>query len=218
MSSRLKQQFTQLIRTGIAIGVVTAASFAQSVPNGNPFDGQLHVSSSTFDNGALMPISTINNIIVNNKNSCSIDGAQGGNKSPELSWIGAPPSTQTFVVTLFDTTASFTHWGMYNISGNLTSLPEDAGVLHSKYGSQIVNDFGVAAEYDGPCPPANFPPDLHRYVFTVYALDIQLSLPISTNFPPNAETLYQALIKAGQHGHILATAALNGVYTTTPSH
>ena len=61
--------------------------------------------------------------------------------------------------------------------------------------------------YDGPCPPADFPPDVHHYVFTVYALDTGLSLG-SANFPANLESVYQALIKAGLQGHILASARL----------
>jgi phosphatidylethanolamine-binding protein (PEBP) family uncharacterized protein len=106
---------------------------------------------------------------------------------------------------------------MYNIPGNATGLPQNAGVAGSLYGSQIANDFGIGAGYDGPCPPANVAPYVHRYVFTVYALDRELELPSSANFPANAETLYHALIKAGQHGHILASASLTGLYSTTSS-
>jgi hypothetical protein len=51
----------------------------------------------------------------------------------------------------------------------------------------------------------------------VYALDIELQLPASANFPATAETLYQALIKAGKQNHILASASLTGLYSTTPS-
>ena len=58
---------------------------------------------------------------------------------------------------------------------------------------------------------------VHHYVFTVYALDIELRLPSSANFPANAETLYQALIVAGRERHILATATLTGLYSTAPS-
>jgi phosphatidylethanolamine-binding protein (PEBP) family uncharacterized protein len=53
-------------------------------------------------------------------------------------------------------------------------------------------------------------------VFTLYALDIELNLPRSVNFPATAETLYQALIEAGRHDHILASASITGLYSTTP--
>lgn len=174
------------------------------------------VSSTTFVNGATLPLSMINNIIVNGSNSCSLDGSPGGNESPELSWTAAPAATASFVVTTYDTTAAFTHWGMYNISPTATGLPENAGVPGSAYGEQVFNDFFVGKEYDGPCPPKGYKPYAHHYVFTVYALDIVLHLSSSPNFPANAETLYQALIKAGKEDHILASASISGFYSTTP--
>jgi len=41
---------------------------------------------------------------------------------------------------------------------------------------------------------------VHQYRFTVYALDIELTLTASANFPANAETLYQAPIDAARDG------------------
>lgn len=201
-----------LATLSIVIGMLTAGAFAQDE---NSTDKRFRLTSTTFRNDSILPISTINNIVVNGKNSCSINGATGGNESPELSWSGTPPGTRSFVVTLYDVTAAFTHWGMYNISGDATGLPMNAGVAGSSYGAQIVNDFYVGAEYDGPCPPADVAPFVHHYVFTVYALDTELDLPSSANFPANAETLYQALIEAGKCRHILASASLTGLYSTT---
>jgi Raf kinase inhibitor-like YbhB/YbcL family protein len=120
------------------------------------------------------------------------------------------------VVVLYDVTASFTHWGMYNISGNVTQLPENAGKAGSPYGLQVENDFGLGQEYDGPCPPANVAPDTHKYVFTVYALNTKIGLPGSANFPANGETLYHALIRAGEQNEILGEASLLGLYSSTP--
>lgn len=177
--------------------------------------GRFQLTSSTFVNKATMPISTINNIVQNGVNVCSIDGSTGGNQSPELAWTNAPARTQTFVVVTYDVTAAFTHWGMYNIPATTTELPQNAGVAGSSYGSQIVNDFFTGAEYDGPCPPAGVAPYAHHYVFTVYALDTQLRVPGSNNFPASAETLYHALITAGRYHHILASARLIGLYSTT---
>src|SRR5208283_1697965 len=173
------------------------------------------VSSSTFSNGGVLPISTISNIQSNGTNACSVDGSPGGNESPEVSWRDAPWGTRSFVVVMFDVTASFTHWGMYNIPARTNSLPASAGILGSTYGTQVYNDF-YDQQYDGPCPPVNYPPNNHEYVVTVYALDRELNLPQSANFPPYAETLWYALVKAAEDGHVLASASITGFYSATP--
>ena len=191
----------------LALGMLTASAPAQE-------SFQLH--STTFSNDSTLPISTILNNQVNGVNTCSASGAAGYDESPELSWTGAPKGTQSFVLVLYDVTASFTHWGMYNIGGDVTQLPENAGTAGSSYGLQVENDFGLGQEYDGPCPPANVAPDTHKYVFTVYALKTKLSLPGSANFPANGETLYHALIRAGEQDEILGEASLTGLYSSTP--
>ena len=62
--------------------------------------------------------------------------------------------------------------------------------------------------YDGPCPPWN--DELrHRYVFTVFALDVE-RLPLEGRF-----TGHQA--RAAMQGHILAQASLTGIYTLNPA-
>jgi Raf kinase inhibitor-like YbhB/YbcL family protein len=162
------------------------------------------VTSTTFSNGGTLPLSAV-------YNQCPAYPG-GEDKSPELSWRGAPRGTQSFVVILYDVTASFTHWGMYNISPARRELPENAGIQGSSYGPQIANDFGDLS-YDGPCPPTTLTPVSHHYVFTVYALDTLLpALPARGSFPPGAEALYHALIAAGRGGHILETASTSGFF------
>lgn len=204
---------------GLILLLLPLALYTAAQGHGTPAAAasSFQVSSATFANGETLPLSMIYNNIVNGSNACSLNGSPGGNQSPELSWTSAPAGTASFVVTVYDKTAAFTHWGMYNIAPTATGLPENAGVAGSTYGSQIFNDFFIGEEYDGPCPPAGYRPYAHHYVFTVYALDIDLRLPGSPNFPPSAETLDQALIKAGQDHHILASASITGLYSTTPS-
>ena len=62
--------------------------------------------------------------------------------------------------------------------------------------------------YDGPCPPWNdeIP---HRYVFTLYALDIACC-PVEGKFTGQQ-------VRAAIQGHILAEAGITGVYTLNPS-
>lgn len=193
------------IAAGCAL--LTATAIAQ--------DGfQLH--STAFSQDGTPPLSMILNNATNGVNACTASGAAGLDQSPQLYWTGAPWGTRSFVVVLYDTTAAFTHWGMYNIPGNLNGLPQNAGVAGSSYGSQIMNDFYYGQEYDGPCPPAGYAPEIHHYVFTVYALSTTLDLPGSANFPANDETLYHALIKAGENGQILGQASLTALYSATP--
>jgi hypothetical protein len=61
--------------------------------------------------------------------------------------------------------------------------------------------------YDGPCPPWN--DELaHRYVFTVYALDVE-RLPLQGAFRG-------AEVRDALRGHVLAQAAITGRYSLNP--
>ncbi|MGE5492986.1 MAG: YbhB/YbcL family Raf kinase inhibitor-like protein [Actinomycetota bacterium] len=62
--------------------------------------------------------------------------------------------------------------------------------------------------YDGPCPPWN-DEIRHRYVFTLYALDVP-TLPLDGRFtgPQVREAIKE---------HVLAEAALTGTYTLNPA-
>jgi Raf kinase inhibitor-like YbhB/YbcL family protein len=179
---------------------------------------KMELNSTAFNDGGVLPISMIfESPNAQGTNACSIDGSPGGNTSPELSWRNVPRGTLTFAVVLYDTTAAFTHWGIYNISRERRELPANAGAPTSTFGQQIENDFFLGTNgYDGPCPPA-VQPVVHHYVFTVYALDTSLELKGSANFPAAAETLYHALIRAGREGHILASASITGLYSVVAS-
>ncbi len=174
-----------------------------------PITAAFHVTSTTFQNGGALPLS-----MLGNKCPFPVTTARGGgNESPELSWTNVPRGTQSLVVIAYDVTASLTYWGMYNIDpANTTGLPENAGVVNSPFGEQVVNDLRDRS-YDGPCPQPQ-PGPLHSLVFTVYALDIDLILP-PTSFPgftQNAEWLYYFLIDSGRGGHILAAASIGGYF------
>ena len=192
----------------VSIFALLPCVWAQDKPtNGNWGYHQFRLSSSTFSNGGTLPLSMV-------YNQCSYYPG-GDDQSPELSWNHAPWGTRSFVVILYDVTASFTHWGMYNIAPTRSGLPENAGVAGSTYGTQIANDFGDIS-YDGPCPPPSLTPVSHQYVFTVYALDVVLpTLPTFGDFPPGAEALYHALIEAGRSGDILETASIDGFFPGT---
>jgi len=200
----VKSSIPRYLVLGIGIFLLPIIQ-AQNEPTNNWGNG-FRLTSTTFSDGGTLPLSTV-------YNQCPYY-ADGENKSPELSWVNAPRGTRSFVVIMYDITASFTHWGLYNIAPATTGLPENAGVPHSPYGPQVNNDYGVGdLSYDGPCPPSTAMPVVHHYIFTVYALDIVLpTLPTFGDFPPGAEALYHALIAAGRDGHILRTASISGFF------
>lgn len=66
---------------------------------------------------------------------------------------------------------------------------------------------GTYLGYDGPCPPWN-DSIVHRYVFTVYALDVEHI---------DVQGAFSGLeAEAAMEGHVLASAALTGTYTLNP--
>ena len=192
----------------VAISIFASLTlWAQNQPpknDGGDGYGQFQVSSTTFTDGGTLPLITA-------YNQCS-PYPGGGDQSPQLSWTKTPRGTGSFVVVTYDVTASFTHWGMYNISPKAKGLPQNAGVAGSTYGTQVSNDFGDLS-YDGPCPPPQYSPVVHKYVFTVYALNSMLpTLPTYGDFSPGSEALYHALITAADNGQILASTSITGYF------
>jgi hypothetical protein len=96
---------------------------------------------------------------------------------------------------------TFVHWVLYGLPAVAQALPE--GVLGLGQlvdgGRQGRNDFGDLG-YGGPCPPPGSP---HHYIFTLYALDAKLNLPVGAT---------RARIEAAMQGHILAIGRLIGLF------
>jgi hypothetical protein len=95
----------------------------------------------------------------------------GANRSPALSWSGAPVGTRSFALIVDDPDApagTWNHWLIWNIPGSASGLKE-AAPLDSQIRSGM-NDFGKC-RYDGPCPPKGHAP--HRYFFRLFATDVE---------------------------------------------
>ena len=63
--------------------------------------------------------------------------------------------------------------------------------------------------YDGPCPPWN-DEIAHRYVFTVYALDVERAAA-------RRPLRRRRGARRRSQGHVLAQAAITGRYTLNPA-
>ncbi len=91
--------------------------------------------------------------------------------SPELSWSGAPPSTKSYAVLMFDpdapTGSGFWHWVAWDIPPRTTWLATGA-VLPA--GSVSGENDGGTLGYTGPCPPEG--DVVHHYQITVIALSV----------------------------------------------
>lgn len=62
--------------------------------------------------------------------------------------------------------------------------------------------------YDGPCPPWN-DEIVHRYVFTLYALDV-------AKLPVNGDVVSCGDVVAAISGHVLEEASITGLYSLNP--
>jgi len=122
----------------------------------------------------------------------------------------------------------FFHWLLVDVPADRRELPEGIdsdGVTErgkplgaTPYGIRGRNDFtgwfagddGMSGDYggyDGPCPPWN-DSIVHRYIFTVYALDTE-SIGLSGAFE-GADVL------AAIEGNVLARASCTGTYSLNP--
>lgn len=92
----------------------------------------------------------------------------GKNISPSLKWEGSPEGTKSFALTVKDPDApgrTFVHWIVLNIPSKIDAIKK--GVPVPDGAVELTNDFGDMS-YGGPCPPSG----THRYIFTLYALNV----------------------------------------------
>ncbi|HEY4526481.1 MAG TPA: YbhB/YbcL family Raf kinase inhibitor-like protein [Candidatus Paceibacterota bacterium] len=129
----------------------------------------------------------------------------GTDISPRIEWAGVPESAQSLVLIMEDRDVPksikpdglFVHWILYGILPSEHAIPEGGRV-----GNPGLNSEGKAA-YTGPCPPPQYEPSEHRYIFTLYALDIAPSFAVAPE---------KGAVVAMMQGHIVAQVEYMGRY------
>lgn len=146
------------------VAAAVAAGFVCAVAGPAYGQGTFSLTSADMRDGG----------VVDMKQVLDHDNCHGGNRSPQLSWSHPPEGTRSFAVTIFDQDApghGWWHWAVAKIPARVLSLPENAsgsGYLAKLGAVESRNDFDDDG-YGGPCPPPGKP---HRYVVTVYALNV----------------------------------------------
>ncbi|HZZ63664.1 MAG TPA: YbhB/YbcL family Raf kinase inhibitor-like protein [Roseiarcus sp.] len=131
--------------------------------------------------------------------------ADGENLSPPLARSDPPEGTRSYALMIEDPdgpAGTFRHWGLCNISGGRSMLPE--GIKHGVKTEPLahaVNDFGHR-RYDGPAPPEGH--GTHHYLFRLAALDVE-------GLPERPDACISDLWEEA-HQRLLAEAELVGTY------
>ncbi len=153
--------------------------------------GLMQITSSDFSAGGTIPR-------VFMATRCG-----GENRSPALSWTGAPPGTKSFALIVHDPDAplagGFYHWVVYNLPPQTNHFEANVKLAADQLGSTTAQK----AEYHGPCPP---PGPAHHYIFTIYALDLG---HLDASKPLDGPGVESAIA-----GHILARGVLTGLAAT----
>lgn len=130
-------------------------------------DTKLTLTSSAFENDGIIPA----------KYTCDGDGKL----SPPLLIRGVPEEAKSLALIMDDPDipdvarkthgiSAFDHWTLFNIPPETSEIPEGGTA-----GTPGVNTSGNPY-YIGPCPPPQYEPSEHRYVFRLYALRAPLEL------------------------------------------
>jgi len=130
--------------------------------------------------------------------------SEGKNVPPPLYWKGAPEGTKSFALIMEDLDAPLigriTHWIVFNIPGEINVI-DDEKLKEPPLAGQITVGRNIfnRNEYLGPNPPFG----VHRYRFTIYALDQTLD---------GGERTSRRGLNKLIAGKVLAKAELTGTY------
>ncbi|MDX1612314.1 MAG: YbhB/YbcL family Raf kinase inhibitor-like protein [Candidatus Thermoplasmatota archaeon] len=153
----------------------------------------MELSSPDFSDGGLIPVAYTG------------DGVDG---SPTLHIRDVPAEAASLVLVVDDPDAPreepWVHWLLWNLPPTTQALPANFPPHSSgtpiEGACQGTNDFGNI-QYNGPAPPTGH--GVHRYRFTLYALDDTLAVRSGAS---------RADLDKAMEGHILVKTRLVGTY------
>ena len=167
-------------------------------------------SSSTGDTIQSMALELTSPSFKNNQSIPSQYTCEGHrNTNPPLEITGVPAKAVSLALLMDDPDVPkalkpdgvFDHFVLFNIPPTTSAIPETNDPRQYP-GISGVNGAGQK-QYTGPCPPKEYEPSEHRYVFRVYAIDAMLNLQ---------EGATKDEVLKAMEGHILEWAELVGKY------
>lgn len=122
----------------------------------------------------------------------------GSGYNPPITFSQVPKEAVSLVLFIEDPDApggTFTHWVLFNMPASTIQILENEVPPEAKEGLNSTGKIG----YIPPCPPA----DIHRYIFTLYALDSMLDAPEGSS---------KAKLMELMNNHILEESQIVGLY------
>ncbi len=160
----------------------TRTPLPEPMPTAPP--APITLTSTSFAAGAEIPAPYV----------CATYG--GVDRSPALTWGDLPTGTQSLALTMLDPDAGqYVHWLVANIPADAVGFDEGQVPAGAVEGWTTNGTTG----YFGPCPDAT-----HRYVFTLYALDV------ATELEPGFGWID---FRRATDGHVVGEGQLIGLYT-----
>lgn len=153
--------------------------------SGGILQKDMQITSPAFPNNTILPV----------EYTC-----QGAGVNPPLVFSGVQGQTKSLALIVADPDAVgglFVHWVVFNIPPETRTIAKNS---HPVGAVESVTSYGRPG-YGSPCPPNGT--GVHRYIFTLYALDVVLTLT------PNMPALE---VEKALQGHILATSSLTGLF------
>lgn len=160
------------------------------VSTNSPMTIALSLTSSAFEQNARIP----------SKYTCDEGGV-----SPPLVFSNVPEGAKSLALIMDDPDVPkalrpdgvFDHWIVFNLPPSTGGIAEGESVETAGANSAGRN------MYTSPCPPPQYEPKEHRYVFTLYALDTEL---------PLKEGATKQEVLNAMEGHVVQRAELIGKY------